>query len=70
MSRKYFYPLCSNHWFSSNFSSAHPPVLPKGDKAVQQVLVLPLYGDLKELVIEYISSLIFNLKSQLKLCQK
>ena len=44
--RKYFYPLCSEfHWYQ-HLDSAQPGNLIVAQKAVQQVLSMPYYGDL------------------------
>jgi dTDP-4-amino-4,6-dideoxygalactose transaminase len=44
--RKYFYPLCSDFTWYSHLDSARPENLPIAQKAVNQVLSMPFYGDL------------------------
>ncbi|EGA90033.1 DegT [Planococcus donghaensis MPA1U2] len=44
--RKYFSPLCSDFEWYSELASAHPKNLPQAQKAVQQVLAMPYYGEL------------------------
>ena len=45
-SRKYFYPLCSDYPCYRNLPSADPANLPVAKKVVNEVLCLPLYGEL------------------------
>ena len=45
--RKYFFPLCSNYPCYRSIPSASPSLLPISNKVAEQVLCLPLYGDLK-----------------------
>ena len=44
--RKYFYPLCSDYPCYKNLPSAEPANLPVAKKVVDEVLCLPLYGEL------------------------
>jgi dTDP-4-amino-4,6-dideoxygalactose transaminase len=49
--RKYFHPLCSTYHHYSCLPSASPKELPVANLVASEVLVLPLYSDLK---IEYV----------------
>lgn len=44
--RKYFYPLCSNHACYRQLPSSNPANLPVANQIAREVLSLPLYGDL------------------------
>jgi dTDP-4-amino-4,6-dideoxygalactose transaminase len=46
ISRKYFYPLCSNFDCYKHLPSAQPSRLPNAHRFASQVLSLPLYGNL------------------------
>jgi dTDP-4-amino-4,6-dideoxygalactose transaminase len=46
--RKYFHPLCSNYPFYRSIPSADPALLPVANKIANQVLCMPLYGDLAQ----------------------
>jgi dTDP-4-amino-4,6-dideoxygalactose transaminase len=46
ITRKYFNPLCSNYECYRHLPSAQPELLPVAHEIVQEVLVLPLYGQL------------------------
>ena len=46
VSRKYFYPLCSDYACYRDLPSADPAGLPTARMAAKQVLCLPLYGSL------------------------
>lgn len=46
--RRYFHPLCSACPCYANLPSAAPGQLPVAQRIAQEVLVLPLYGDLKD----------------------
>lgn len=46
ISRKYFYPLCSSNKSYRDLPSARPERLPHARRLAEQVLCLPLYGDL------------------------
>jgi dTDP-4-amino-4,6-dideoxygalactose transaminase len=56
ITRKYFYPLCSDYNCYRQLPSASPDNLPVANKVVKEVLCLPLYGNLK-------------LEDVLKICQ-
>lgn len=61
--RKYFYPLCSNYDCYHHLPSSDPGSLPMANKAVKEVLCLPLYGDLRLDEVERICELIRGLKA-------
>ena len=56
--RKYFYPLCSQYNCYRQLPSSAPENLPNATKVVQEVLSLPLYGELTPANVERICSLI------------
>lgn len=62
ITRKYFYPLCSNYSCYRQLPSANPANLPVAHKIVKQVLCLPLYGSLKLDEVEIICDLIKSFK--------
>jgi len=62
ITRKYFYPLCSDYSCYKHLPSASPDNLPVAHKVVKQVLCLPLYGNLKIDEVEAICELIRKLK--------
>lgn len=59
--RKYFYPLCSQYNCYRHLPSSSPANLPVATKVVQEVLSLPLYGELTPADVEKICSLIQSL---------
>jgi dTDP-4-amino-4,6-dideoxygalactose transaminase len=54
--RKYFYPLCSDYTCYSQLPSSTPDHLPVAKKIVNEVLCLPLYGNLALQDVEKICS--------------
>jgi len=56
--RKYFYPLCSDYPCYKNLPSADPTNLPVAKKVVDEVLCLPLYGELAIASVEKICEMI------------
>lgn len=56
--RKYFYPLCSDYSHYKHLPSADSQNLPEAQKAAEEVLCLPLYGELDILDIEKICEII------------
>ncbi len=56
--RKYFYPLCSDYPCYRNLPSADPANLPVAKKVVNEVLCLPLYGELAIASVEKICEII------------
>ncbi len=63
ITRKYFYPLCSEYSCYKQLPSADPANLPVAHKVVKEVLCLPLYGDLKLDEVEKICDLIRSIKN-------
>ena len=63
ITRKYFYPLCSEYSCYRQLPSADPENLPIAHKIVKEVLCLPLYGNLKLDDVEKICDLIRNMKN-------
>lgn len=62
ITRKYFYPLCSDYSCYRYLPSANPENLPVAHKIVKEVLCMPLYGDLKLDEVEKICQIIKELK--------
>ncbi|KKS96079.1 MAG: DegT protein [Candidatus Gottesmanbacteria bacterium GW2011_GWA2_43_14] len=62
--RKYFYPLCSNFPYYKNHKSSGSKNLPEATKAVEEVLSMPFYGELKVVDIEKICTILKNLKTK------
>ena len=58
-SRKYFYPLCTDYEFSKKDVIYN---IPNAEKIVNQVLCLPLYGELTQNDIEKICKIIVEIK--------
>ena len=56
-SRKYFYPLCSDYACYKQLPSSSKINLPVANKIINEVLCLPLYGDLSSNDIEKICSI-------------
>lgn len=61
ITRKYFYPLCSNFSCYSNLSSAAKDRLPVANKVAETVLALPIYGKLPNSTVEKICAIIKGL---------
>jgi dTDP-4-amino-4,6-dideoxygalactose transaminase len=61
--RKYFYPLCSSYACYKNLPSSSKNNLPIASKIVDEVLCLPLYGDLSIEDIEKICIIIDSIHS-------
>jgi dTDP-4-amino-4,6-dideoxygalactose transaminase len=59
--RKYFYPLCSNFPFFSSLPSASKEKLPIANKVAENILCLPMYGDLELENVEIICHIIKSL---------
>jgi dTDP-4-amino-4,6-dideoxygalactose transaminase len=62
ITRKYFYPLCSDYSCYRHLPSADPQNLPVAHKVVKQVLCMPLYGSLTLDEVEKICQIIRVLK--------
>lgn len=60
--RKYFFPLCSQYPCYSALPSASPDNLPVATRVAEQVLCLPLYGQLDESVVETICEIISTIR--------
>ena len=60
MSRKYFYPLCSNFDCYKDLPSASKSKLPVANKVAETVLSLPLYGNLNDCDVEKICKIILS----------
>lgn len=58
ITRKYFYPLCSDYNCYRHIPTANPQNLPVASKVVKEVLCLPLYGGLALEDVEKICQLI------------
>jgi dTDP-4-amino-4,6-dideoxygalactose transaminase len=56
--RKYFYPLCSDYPCYKNLPSADPANLPAAKRVVDEVMCLPLYGELAIASVEKICEII------------
>lgn len=61
ISRKYFYPLCSDYPCYSALPSSKPAGLPVAQRIAKQVLCLPLYGQLDSAVVETVCKIIEQL---------
>jgi dTDP-4-amino-4,6-dideoxygalactose transaminase len=62
-SRRYFYPLCSHFRCYRDLYSARAGNLPVAERSAEEVLVLPLYGGLKNEDVEKICSVIGHIRS-------
>jgi dTDP-4-amino-4,6-dideoxygalactose transaminase len=60
MTRKYFYPLCSDCESYRSLPSADPACLPVARAAAAQVLCLPLYGSLEHSAVNTICDIILS----------
>jgi dTDP-4-amino-4,6-dideoxygalactose transaminase len=64
LSRKYFYPLCTDYACYRQLPSSAPGLLPIAARVVEQVLCLPLYGALKLEEIDAICDMILEIQGQ------
>ena len=62
--RKYFYPLCSGYQFYSGLPSAAAEDLPVAGKVAEEVLSLPLYGQLKEDDVRKICDILLDIRGK------
>lgn len=62
LTRKYFYPLCSDYPCYSGLDSARADGLPVAHQVVQEVLCLPIYGTLPLDAVEQICDLLIGLR--------
>lgn len=58
LTRKYFYPLCSEFKWYEHLDSAKPERLPEAHKSVNQVLSMPYYGELEIESVEKICNIL------------
>lgn len=61
LTRKYFFPLCSDYPCYQGLASARPEGLPVAHRAVQEVLCLPIYGTLGLDAVDTICELLLAL---------
>ena len=61
--RKYFYPLCSEYEHYRHLPSAAPANLPSAHEVAQQVLSLPLYGELSSDAVVKICDILLGFRS-------
>lgn len=62
LTRKYFFPLCSDYPCYNRLDSARPQGLPVAHRAVQEVLCLPIYGTLSLDAVDRICDLLLGLR--------
>jgi len=62
--RKYFYPLCTQFSCYSALPSAAATNLPVAERVTKQVLCLPLYGELRDEVVQTVCTVIRELRSR------
>lgn len=62
LTRKYFYPLCSDYPCYNGLDSARADRLPVAHQAVQEVLCLPIYGTLPFDAVDRICDLLLDLQ--------
>jgi dTDP-4-amino-4,6-dideoxygalactose transaminase len=62
MTRKYFYPLCSEYPCYRGLPSAGAERLPVAQRAVREVLCLPIYGTLPLDAVDRICDLLIGLR--------
>jgi dTDP-4-amino-4,6-dideoxygalactose transaminase len=63
LTRKYFFPLCSEYPCYQHLPSSRPAGLPVAHQAVREVLCLPLYGTLPLDAVDRICDLLLALKT-------
>jgi len=63
ISRKYFFPLCSENEAYRHLASAQPEQLPHAHRLASRVLCLPLYGDLSEDDVDRIVECLLAIKA-------
>lgn len=64
LSRKYFFPLCTDYTCYKDLPSSAPGLLPVAGRAVQEVLCLPLYGTLALDQVDTICDMIFEIQAE------
>jgi dTDP-4-amino-4,6-dideoxygalactose transaminase len=60
MTRKYFFPLCSDYPCYQHLPSAHRDHLPVASRVVNEVLCLPMYGQLELEAIDRICEMVLS----------
>ena len=68
--RKYFYPLCSDFEWYSHIKSANPHLLTIAQKAVNNVLAMPYYGELALESVEKICEILKQLHTDAMLVKQ
>jgi dTDP-4-amino-4,6-dideoxygalactose transaminase len=63
LTRKYFYPLCSDYPCYNHLPSAHPSNLPVARRVAEEVLCLPIYGDLPLDAVDRICEMLLALRA-------
>jgi dTDP-4-amino-4,6-dideoxygalactose transaminase len=58
MTRKYFYPLCSEYDCYRHLPSSHPSGLPEAHRVAREVLAMPFYGGLTADDVERICTIL------------
>jgi len=66
ITRKYFYPLCSNYNCYKHLPSAAAVSLPVGHKISHEALSLPFYGGLSEVDVEKFCLIIWHIRTSPK----
>ena len=64
--RKYFYPLCSRYPCYASHPSARPENLPVAERIANQVLCLPLYGNLEVKIAETVCAIIREMHQRIR----
>ena len=64
LSRKYFYPLCTQYRCYRDLPSSTPGLLPVATEVVEQVLCLPLYGALALEDVDLICDMIIEIQGR------
>lgn len=62
LSRRYFYPLCSQFPTYRSLPSAPPKALPVAERTAQEVLCLPIYADMENEALEKIAALVRSME--------
>jgi dTDP-4-amino-4,6-dideoxygalactose transaminase len=60
LTRKYFYPLCTDYACYRDLPTARPGQLPVASAVVRQVLCLPLYGTLPLTAVDVICDMLLS----------
>ena len=62
VTRRYFFPLCSENESYRQLPSARPENLPEARRLADEILCLPLYGDLGEAAVERCAATLLGLR--------